>query len=63
MEKRVLDHNLWMAHLGQIFGFILGIVGLLGGVYCVINNQPWAGAAIGGASLATLVTPFLSKKS
>ena len=62
IESSALYHNIWIAHLSQIFAFILGISGLIGGVYCIVVGQPWAGAAIGGATLVALVSAFLRKK-
>lgn len=62
LETCTLTHNIWIAHLSQIFAFILGITGLIGGVYCVSIGQAWAGVTIGGASLVALVSAFLIRK-
>lgn len=48
---------------GQIFAFVLGIVGLLvGGTVCLFSESEagaYAGAAIGGVTLVGLVTAFI----
>ena len=49
--------------LGQIFAFVIAVVGLLCAAYCVVHAKTsggaWAGASIGGVSLATLVGIFI----
>ena len=52
-----------LSHHGQLFGFLIATLGLiLAGVcvrYASSAAQAWAGASIGGVSLATLVGAFV----
>ncbi len=59
IEDRVVKHNVCLAHLGQVFGFLLGAIGLLGGVYCVAIGQAWGGVGIVSGSLVSLVSVFV----
>ncbi len=58
IEERVVKHNVLLAQMGQVFAFLLGAIGLLGGVYCVAIGQAW-GASIVIGSLASLVSVFI----
>lgn len=48
--------------LGQIFAFLIGIAGVVGGSYVAIMGEPWAGATIAGAALTGLAVVFLRGK-
>ena len=64
LEKQAIAAQIKRANLGQWFGFILGIVGLLGGVFCIYTGHDVAGASVTGASLIGLVSVFvIGKKS
>jgi uncharacterized membrane protein len=45
--------------LGLIFGLIIGLAGIIGGVITIISGQPKGGAALGITSLASLVGVFV----
>jgi uncharacterized membrane protein len=49
--------------LGQIFAFIIGIVGVGGGSYVAVNGQPEAGGVIATAALTGLAAVFLTGRS
>ncbi len=59
LEDKSLNHNIFIAHIGQVFAFILGCIGLLGGIYTAYIGQPWVASIIVGSSLAALIGPFL----
>ena len=42
------------AMVGQIFGFLLGIAGILSSTYLVCMNYQWSGLGIGLATLGTI---------
>jgi len=46
--------------LGQVFAFFIGIVGVAGGGYVALHNQPWAGAMISTAALTGLAVVFVT---
>lgn len=45
--------------LGLIFGFIIGMSTIVGGVYCIMKGQPTEGTILSGAGLAALVGVFV----
>jgi uncharacterized membrane protein YobD (UPF0266 family) len=47
---------------GQIFGFIIALVGVGGGLYVAATGAPIAGAAVSSASLAAIVVAFLRQR-
>lgn len=49
--------------LGQIFAFIIGVVGVGGGSYVAVNGQPEAGGVIATAALTGLAVVFLTGRS
>lgn len=48
--------------LGQIFAFVIGLSGVMGGAYVAIHEQPWAGATIASLALTGLAVAFLTGK-
>ncbi len=64
IETLVITSQQNQAFRGQIFGFIIAMSGLLGGIYCAVNGAAMAGAAIGGLPLVSLAGVFvLGKRS
>ena len=61
MDKYRLFFNALVAHSGQWFGFLLGVLGLGGGIYCISKGQNW-GTFISGISLVSLVSIFVIGK-
>jgi uncharacterized membrane protein len=45
--------------IGLIFGFILGLFTVGGGIYCIIKGQSTGGTILSGAGLVTLVGVFV----
>jgi len=45
--------------LGLIFGLIIGLAGIIGGVATIMAGQPKGGAALGITSLASLIGVFV----
>lgn len=44
---------------GQLFGLLIGLSGMLGGVYTAVNGQPAAGISIAGVTVGTLAVAFV----
>lgn len=49
--------------VGQIFAFLIGMSGVVGGAYVAIHEQPWAGAMIASLALTGLAVVFLTGRS
>jgi uncharacterized membrane protein len=45
--------------LGQIFGFIIGLSTIVGGVYAAVKGAQWPGAIIGTTGVTGLVSVFV----
>ena len=63
LERLVIHHQLAESSRGQWFGFILGVLGLGLGGFCVYNGHDAAGATLGGATLIGLVSVFVAGKA
>ena len=70
IEKKIVDTQLEAQRaeipalrLGQAFGLVIALGGILAGTICIIlaptAGHAWAGASIAGSSLATLVGVFI----
>jgi len=62
LEKTVVTSQQNQAFFGQLFGLIIGLSGLGLATYAAISGQPWFGSIIGGATLVSLVSVFLSTR-
>lgn len=49
--------------IGQVFAFLIGVSGVIGGAYVAVHGQPWAGGTIATASLTGLAVVFLRGRS
>lgn len=47
------------ARLGQIFGFLIGIIAIIAGTYAATTGAHWPGAIIGGGGVIALVSVFV----
>jgi hypothetical protein len=45
--------------MGLIFGLIIGLVGMILGVYCIINGFQIGGGILGGTTIVGLVSAFI----
>jgi len=62
IEVCVVQSQQRQAFIGQLSGLVIGISGLALATYAAVNGQPWFGAAIGGATLGSLVKAFLATR-
>lgn len=58
MDSRQLNYY----SLGQAFGFVLGLVGIGGGIYLAANGVEWGGFGIFFTSLVSMVSLFVYNK-
>ncbi len=59
LEKVVIKAGARDSLLGLVFGFIIGLSGMAGSVYCIAKGYQLGGGAIGVGSLAGLVGVFV----
>ena len=62
-DNKALEYEGKEVIYGQWFGFILGILGISGGIFCAYIDQPWVAAVLVGTSLAGIVTAFIKGRS
>jgi uncharacterized membrane protein len=58
IENKVIDSDIFNSKLGLIFGFVIGLVGLLGGFYMVYLGKD-IGWLFSGGTLVGLVSIFV----
>ncbi|OGU16083.1 MAG: hypothetical protein A2X61_13295 [Ignavibacteria bacterium GWB2_35_12] len=64
LENKVITQQIKESQRGQIFGFILGLIGLLGSIILIYSGKEIGGSILGGGSLTLLVSLFvLGKKA
>jgi uncharacterized membrane protein len=54
--------DIGLQNRGQIFGFILAVIGVGGGLYVAATVSPAAGASVSGVTLAGIVAAFLRQR-
>ena len=59
LEVRQLDYGGRELLRGQLFGLLIGLAAIGGGVYSSVAGQPWAGGFIGTAGVVGLVSVFV----
>lgn len=59
LETRQLDIGGRELLRGQLFGLLIGLAAIGGGVYTSVVGQPWAGGFIGTAGVVGLVSVFV----
>ncbi len=59
IEKKVIQNNIINSRLGLIFGFIIGILGIGGGIYLTVLGFDVFGPILGTGTLASLIYSFI----
>ena len=59
LESAIVESNLKLEVRGQVFGFVITIVAVIGGIYLMANGHSLSGAATAISALAGLVGLFL----
>ena len=59
LESKVVASDIFSSKLGLIFGFILGIVAIVGGLLLGLQGQPIYGTIFGGLYLVGIVGVFV----
>jgi uncharacterized membrane protein len=59
LETKLLEHNIKASERGQLLGFALGVIGLLGSFTVIHAGHDTAGTITCGASLIGLVSVFV----
>ncbi|MCX5899296.1 MAG: DUF2335 domain-containing protein, partial [Proteobacteria bacterium] len=59
LELRVIKNDCRNSLFGMIFGFIIGMTGMIGGIYLTVLNHGGWGLSVTGACLCSLVGIFV----
>ncbi len=59
LEKSVINSDIKNSKMGLVFGFIIGMTGIIAGVIIIAVGQVIAGSVISGVTLASLVGTFV----
>ena len=59
MEKKVVSADITKSYMGLAFAFIIGLVGILGGIYLATLGFDIYGPLLSGGSLVSLVAAFI----
>lgn len=62
MESKVITSQNFQSLLGVIFAFILGLTGIVGSIYLIMNGHEVGGTVLSGISLTSLVSAFIYGK-
>lgn len=63
IENLAITEQLSPSKRGQIFGFVIGIVALMGAVSCILMGHEWGGGALGVGGITGLVSVFVIGKN
>jgi len=60
-EVKRVNKFVFIEHIiGQVFALLIGMAGIIGGVYAAINGQAWAGGTIASLAITGLAAVFLT---
>ena len=59
-ESRLLDNEYKKVRIGQSFAFFSFVIGVLGAVICALTGHETVGSILGGATICSVVSSFLS---
>lgn len=59
LEDKIVTSGIQDSKLGVVFAFIIGLVGIGGGIYVITLGYEWSGTILSGASLASIVGSFI----
>ena len=62
LETTAIKEQLTQSKRGQIFGLLVGLIAIMGGVVCIMFGHEWSGAFLGGGGLTGLVSVFVIGK-
>ncbi|MEK7117594.1 MAG: DUF2335 domain-containing protein [Patescibacteria group bacterium] len=62
LENKVINGDNFRATLGLIFGFIIAMSAIFGGIYTALQGYQWLGGSLSFAGLALLVGAFVKNR-
>lgn len=63
MEKRYLNANIKAHNLGQILGFVIAILIIVGGIYLILKDHQVSGSILSGVSALGVIGMFTGNNS
>ena len=63
MEKRYLNANIKAHNLGQILGFVIAILIIVGGIYLILKDHQVLGSILSGVSALGVIGMFTGNNS
>lgn len=63
LESRVIPGQLAQSNRGQIFGFIIALICIIGGIYLGLNGKEVVATALVGTTVIGLVAIFIKGKA
>ena len=60
IQRAVVNNDFAFKRIGQLFGFVIALAGFAASVGLAYIGYPWVAAIIGGGTLASVVTVFVS---
>ena len=63
MERRYLNANIWAHNLGQVLGFVIAVLIIVGGIYLILKDHQVSGSILSGVSALGVIGMFTRNKS
>ena len=63
MEDKYLSGNIASHKLGQLFGFLIALVVIVGGIYLIATGKQIAGSVLTGTTALGLISLFTGNKN
>lgn len=62
LECKVIEAQIRISNMGQIFALVIALGCLISAVICALHNQPWPASVLGGVTLVGSITAFIAGK-
>lgn len=62
LERSVVKTDNAKSIMGLVFGFVIAITAICGGIYCALEGRPFLGGTLSFTGIALIVASFIYKK-